>query len=264
MTPWMVLVGLAVAVVAVLLAMLRARTRQVAILRRALERTGADLEHLEREFSKFAPDAVVEHLSAGKRKIEPDRREVTVMFADLVSFTRLSEQLDPAVMVPILNEYFARMSRAIREHHGRVTRIMGDGIMALFGALETNSWQAADAVRAALAMRRELEELNEQLLARGLPRLGFGVGLNHGSVIAAVVGSDEMMEFTVMGDVVNVAARVEALTRTHGVDILVTASVRQRLDDRFRLRGMPPATVKGKSAPIETFAVEGFDDRPFS
>lgn len=260
MTAWIVLTGLATAGAAALLLMLRAQRRESQQLERALQRTTGDLEHLERAFSKFAPESVVERLSRGEREIEPERRDVTVMFADLVGFTRLSEQLDPAVMVPILNDYFARMSRVIREHHGRVSRIMGDGIMALFGALDANTWQAADAVRAALDMRAELEQLNADLVARDLPPLGFGIGLHHGSVIAAVVGSDEMMEFTVMGDVVNVAARVEALTRTHGVDILVTEAVRAKLDERFRLETMPPAAVKGKSEPIVTYAVSSVAD----
>jgi adenylate cyclase len=260
MTAWMFLAGLSLVLAAALVVVLRARSRERQALQGALERRSAELEHLERAFSRFAPDEVVERLSQGVTQIEPERREVTVMFADLVGFTRMSEQVDPAIMVPVLNEYFARMSRVIRDHHGRVSRIMGDGIMALFGALDANTWQASDADRAALHMREELERFNEDLAARDFPRLEVGIGLHHGPVVAAVVGSDEMMEFTVMGDAVNVAARVEALTRTHGVDILVTEAVRAKLDPRFAVRAMAPATVKGKSEPIITFAVDGVAD----
>lgn len=228
-------------------------------LEQALARAADDLEHLETAFSRFAPQGVVERLTEGAVEIPPSRREVTVMFADIAGFTGLSEQLDPAVMVPVLNDYFRRMSRVIREHHGHVSRIMGDGLMALFGALDKNTWQAADAVRAALAMREELARYNEELAAKSLPRLRFGIGVHRGEVVAAVIGSDDMMEFTVLGDSVNVAARVESLTRHHGVDILVTGSVREKLDERFRLRELPPTEVKGKSEPIATWAVERFD-----
>lgn len=237
------------------LALTLRRTRR---LEGALARASDDLEHLELAFSKFAPEGVVELLAQGTRDIPPQRKDVTVMFADLVGFTPLSEKVDPGVLVPILNDYFRRMSRVIREHHGIVSRIMGDGLMALFGALEHNAWHSADAVRAALAMREELASLNQDIARRSLLPLGFGVGLNRGDALAAVVGSNEMMEFTVMGDAVNLAARVEGLTRHHDVDILITDAVRARLDDRFQLRELPPAAVKGKAEPVTTWAVIGF------
>jgi len=151
------------------------------------------------------------------------------------------------------------MNGALVAHHGHLSRLMGDGLMALFGALEKNPWQTADAVKAALAMRDALAAYNRQLEARGLARLEFGVGIHTGDVVAGVMGSDRFMEFTVIGDPVNVAARVEALTRVHSVDILVTEAVQQTLDPRFVVRPMPPVTVKGKSEPIATFAVDAFD-----
>jgi adenylate cyclase len=257
MTPWLTLGAALAAGLGLALALARAR-RRIRALDRAVGRASEDLERLERAFGRFAPEDVVEKLGQGAKEIAPERREVTIMFADLVGFTPLSEQVDPAALVPVLNDYFRRMSRVIREHHGHVSRIMGDGLMALFGALVPNTWQSADAVRAALAMRAALEELNLEIEKRALPRLRFGVGLNRGDVVAAVVGSDQLMEFTVMGDAVNLAARVESLTREHGVDILVTDSVRERLDDRFEVRALPPAAVKGKTEPVRTWAVVSF------
>ena len=246
-------------IAALVLAAVLVRARQrVGKLERARTRAGEDLERLERAFGRFAPEDVVEKLGQGAKEIAPERREVTVMFADLVGFTPLSERVDPAELVPVLNDYFRRMSRTIRDHHGHVSRIMGDGLMALFGALVPNTWQSADAARAALAMRAALEELNAEIERKGLPALRFGVGLNRGEVVAAVVGSDQLMEFTVLGDAVNMAARVEALTRTHAVDILVTEAVRARLDERFELRELPPAEVKGKIEPVRTWAVVSF------
>jgi adenylate cyclase len=258
MTVSWVALGAALGAALVLALVLARSRRRIGKLERAVTRASEDLERLERAFGRFAPEDVVEKLGQGAKEIAPERREVTIMFADLVGFTPMSERVDPAALIPVLNDYFRRMSRVIRDHHGHVSRIMGDGLMALFGALVPNSWQSADAVRAALAMRAALDELNVEIEKRGLPPLRFGVGLNRGEVVAAVVGSDQLMEFTVMGDAVNLAARVEGLTRAQGVDILVTDSVRDRLDDRFEVRELPPTAVKGKSEPIRTWAVVTF------
>ena len=255
-----VTLGAAGAITIVAFAMALRSSRRANTLAAAVSQSRRELEHLERAFARFAPDGVVERIAGGATEIVPVRRVVTVLFADLVGFTRLSEQLDPAVMVTVLNGYFRAMSQAIAEQHGHVSRIMGDGLMALFGAFEDNPWQAADAVRAALGMRAALVAYNAKLAERKLPELALGVGVHCGDVVAGVIGSSEMMEFTVLGDPVNIAARVEALTRTHAVDILVTEDVRRRLDDRFVLRAMPPALVKGKSEPIGTFAVERLDE----
>jgi adenylate cyclase len=158
----------------------------------------------------------------------------------------------------MLNGFFRAMNGALVAHHGHLARLMGDGLMAVFGAMESNQWQTADAVKAALAMREALARYNTELAASGLPPLAFGVGIHTGDVVAGVMGSDRLMEFTVIGDPVNLAARVEQLTRAHGVDILVTSDVKDTLDPRFVLRAMPPAVVKGKTEPVTTYAVESF------
>ena len=229
-------------------------TRHQTALARSVER----LEHIERSFQRFAPLDVVEQIAQGAFATAPTHRRVTVMFADIKGFTPLSERIEPAVMVEMLNGYFRAMNGALVAHHGHLARLMGDGLMAVFGAMEKNQWQTADAVKAALAMRDALARYNLELAARGLPQLSFGVGIHTGDVVAGVMGSDRLMEFTVIGDPVNLAARVEALTRTHGVDILVTSDVQKTLDARFVVRAMPPAMVKGKAEPVETYAVDAF------
>jgi adenylate cyclase len=250
---------LAVVAGVALVAQRRAR-KNCEMVEKGLSQAMHDLRHLERTFALFAPTAVVDKLADGDAKLEPEKRDATVMFADLVGFTRLSEELPAEVMVPVLNGYFTVMNRAIAAHHGAVSRIMGDGLMALFGTIGNNPWHAAEGVRAALAMRGALENYNEELAAKGLPALRFGVGLHRGEVVSAVVGSNELMEFTVIGDPVNVAARVESLTRQHGVDILITEDVRRNLDARFSVKEMPPTRVKGKSEPIGTYAVLCIND----
>jgi len=247
------LVGLAV--LAVHVRRLRAEVdRHQTALARSVER----LEHIERSFQRFAPLDIVEQIAQGSFAAEPSHRRVTVMFADIKGFTPLSERIEPAVMVEMLNGYFRAMNGALVAHHGHLARLMGDGLMALFGAMENNQWQTADAVKAALAMRDALARYNQELASRGLPTLSFGVGIHTGDVVAGVMGSDRLMEFTVIGDPVNIASRVETLTRTHGVDILVTSDVQKTLDARFVVRAMPPAMVKGKAEPVETYAVDAF------
>lgn len=231
--------------------------REAARLHARLDLATAELQRLQLAFTRFAPAAVVERIAGGGAPPTADHKDVTVLFADLVGFTQLGERLAPDVLVSMLNGYFTRMSRVITDHRGHTAKFIGDGLMALFGALEGNPWQADDAVHAALAMRAELERYNADLQAAGLPRLAFGVGIHRGIAVAGVIGSAELMEFTVIGNTVNVAARVEALTREHGVDILVTDAVRRTLDPRFRVREMPAQLVQGLSDPLVTFTVEG-------
>lgn len=255
-------IALAGAVAALAVAALHARRLrgEVDRHRTALARSVERLEHIEQSFQRFAPVDVVEQFAQGGQAVEPSHRNVTIMFADLKGFTPMSERIQPAAMVEMLNGYFRAMNAALVAHHGHLSRLMGDGLMALFGALEHNPWQTADAVKAALAMRAALATYNVELQRRGLAKLEFGVGIHTGDVVAGVMGSNRFMEFTVIGDPVNIAARVEALTRIHQVDILVTEEVMKTLDPRFVSRAMPPAAVKGKAEPIATFAIESFDD----
>ena len=255
---WLVL---GAALVGLALLLLRTR-RTVVALRQRLEASANELEMLQRAFSRFAPAEVVEDIIAEGRSRRSEKKEVTVLFADLKGFTPLAERLDPALLVQVLNGYFERMSRAIDGHRGHVAKFIGDGILALFGALESNPWQTNDAVHAALAMRAALAEYNATLTADGVPALAMGIGIHRGPVVAGVIGSAELMEYGVIGSTVNVASRVERLTRTHGVDVLVTDAVRERLDRRFHLRAMPAAEVRGLPGALTTFAVEGVEEPP--
>jgi class 3 adenylate cyclase len=257
-SPWLFLPGASLALAAALAAFIvtafRLRKERNA-LRMRVEQGSRELERLQKSFSRFAPSVLVDRIVDKGMEESGERREVTVMFVDIRGFTRLSENLDPSIVIEMLNGYFSRMSVVIREHHGHVTRVMGDGIMSVFGALEPNPWHAQDAVEAAIDMRRALAEYNEVMKARAVPALGFGIGIHCGTVVTGLVGSDELLEFTVMGDAVNVASRVEALTRELGVDILVTQEVRSRLSNHFALLPMPPSPIRGKTEPILTWTI---------
>ncbi len=156
----------------------------------------------------------------------------------------------------LLNGYFQRAADAITGNRGHVSTFLGDGILAYFGALEPNPWQCNDAARAALAMRDAMRAYSSELEREGLPRLAVCIGIHRGPGLAGLIGSRDRMEYSVVGRTVNLAARVQALTRAHDVDILLTDSVREQLDPRFVLKAMPAMPVKGIAEPVVTYALE--------
>ena len=255
-----VMVGAALALVALLAAALYRLWRRNESLQAQLEAAAADLQHLQQACSRLAPAGVVHRLVADgvTPGAEPaaERKVVTALFADLVGYTALSERLEPPALARVLNGYFQRMSDAIHEHRGHVSTFIGDGILAYFGAIHPNPWQCDDAVRAALAMREAIREYNVELTREGLPPLAVGIGIHRGPGLAGLVGSRDRMEYAFVGRTVNVAARVQALTRTHQVDILVTDALRAELDTRFVLTPMPAEVVKGIEQPVITYAVQ--------
>ena len=186
-----------------------------------------------------------------------EEREVTVLFADLRGFTPLSEGLTPPELVTLLNRYLDRMSAAIEEAGGVIDKYIGDEIMALFGAPVAAPDSADRAVRAALAMRAALAGLNRELAAEGRPPLAFGVGINTARVVAGNIGSHRRLNYSVIGDGVNLAARLQTLTRREelAADILISDFTRAALLAPVPLRDLGETTVKGRSAPVRVHAV---------
>lgn len=251
-----IVLSILVLCVLILFLLLVKKTQQFKELEKLLEHTKEKLETLQVNFGQFAPQEVIEQLTDAEGRYKPSMRTVTVLFADLKGFTRMCDELDPPIVVSILNGYFRSMSLAISQNHGQVTELMGDGILALFGALVTNPWHVQDAVNGAIAMREALEKYNEELRSKSLPELSFGIGIHQGEVLAGVMGNFELSKFAVVGDTINVASRVESLTRIHNVDLLITEVVKNKLDDRYVLHEMKPQNVKGKEKPIVTYFVE--------
>lgn len=243
--------SVATAALAVVLALLAAalwRERQRrAGLQRQLDAAADELQRLQTACARLAPAGVVNRLVAdglqAGAELPAERKVVTALFADLVGYTAMSERLEPAALARIVNGYFQRMSDAIHENGGHVSTFLGDGILAYFGALRPNPWQCADAVRAALAMREAMNEYNAELAREGIGTLALGIGIHRGPGLAGMVGSRERMEYGFVGRTVNLAARVQTLTRSHGVDILITEAVRSELDPSFELVAMPPEQV---------------------
>lgn len=188
-----------------------------------------------------------------------EEREVTILFSDIRNFTSLSEGVTPQLMVELLNDYFTRMSAIVEKHGGVVDKYVGDAVMALFGAPVTNLDDADRAMRAALEMTTALEELNRSWQARGRPRLEIGIGLNTGTVVAGNMGSERRLNYTVIGDGVNVAARLEELTKhaDYNATIIVSASTLAKAKEKYETRALGRVTVKGRQGETEIFALVG-------
>ena len=230
------------------------------VLRARVESSAAELQRLQQSCALLAPAGVVERLFSDGPESIAEHKVFTAMFTDLVGYTALSGRLDPKTLQGVLNGYFQLVSDSVVEHRGRVGTFLGDGILIFFGALEPNPWQCNDAVHAALAIRQALVRYNAELERAGLPRIAIGVGIHRGPGLAGLIGSRDRREYTVVGPTLNLAARVQALTREHGSDILLTEAVREQLDPRFELAPMRAVPVKGIAEPVVTYAVLGVGD----
>ncbi|MFI5356665.1 MAG: adenylate/guanylate cyclase domain-containing protein [Opitutales bacterium] len=188
-----------------------------------------------------------------------EEREVTILFADLRGFTPLSEGLPPRDLIGLLNRYLDRMSGEIERHGGVIDKFIGDAIMAVFGAPVAQDDAADRALRSALAMESALVDLNAELQAEGRPALAIGIGINTARVVAGNIGSHRRLNYSVIGDGVNVASRLQALTRTpeYHTNLLVSATTLAATRERFRTRALGEVTVKGRREAVTLFAVDG-------
>ncbi len=214
---------------------------------------------LERYVSKNLVKEVLENPDSYYSSLRGVRVPATVLFSDLIGFTTLSEKADPEALVSQLNEYLSRMTSVVFSNGGTLDKFIGDAIMAVWGNVRSfgMAQDAKNCARAALAMRRELKKLNQKWREEGRMGLGMGIGINQGEVVVGNIGSHERMDPTVIGDSVNLASRLEGLTRIYGVDILVGASAAELTRDEVHLRSIARVQVKGKSKPVDVFTFIG-------
>src|SRR6201997_4834656 len=219
---------------------------------------------LERYVSKNLVAEILENPDSYYSSLRGVRVPVTILFSDLIGFTTLAEKADPEALVAQLNEYLSRMTTVIFSNGGTLDKFIGDAIMAVWGNVRSlgMAQDAKNCARAALGMRRELRQLNDKWRGEGRMGLGMAIGINQGEVIVGNVGSQERMDPTVIGDAVNLASRLESLTRVYGLDILVGASAAELVRDEIYLRSVARVQVKGKIEPADVFTfVGGRDER---
>jgi adenylate cyclase len=214
-------------------------------------------DKLRSTFGKYMTATVMEHLLAGKVALGGESLKVTVLFTDIRSFTTISERMDPQQLVALLNEYFTEMVGIVMQEDGAVDKYIGDAIMAVFGAPVPKPVDAVNAVRAAVRMRGALANLNHRLEARGVPALRTGIGIHTGDVVAGNIGSEKRMEYTVIGDAVNVAARLETSTKDLGANILISDDTFELTKDVVDARRIGEITVKGRRQPVLMYEVTG-------
>jgi adenylate cyclase len=220
---------------------------------------------LERYVSKNLVKEILDNPESFYNTLKGVRKPATMLFSDIVGFTTLTEHADPEKLVVQLNEYLTRMVAVVFEKEGTLDKFIGDAVMAVWGnarsaGLENDAKMAAGA---ALGMRHELKLLNERWKKEGSPPLGIGIGINQGEVLVGNIGSSERADLTVIGDAVNLASRLEGLTRTYGVDILLGANATELVRDAFYVRSVARVQVKGKTKPVEISALLGARDEPF-
>ncbi len=205
-------------------------------------------------FGQYIPPELVDEMAKdpARYSLRGESRVMTVLFSDIVSFTSFSEKLEAAQLAEMLNMYLSAMTRIVQEGRGTIDKYIGDAVMAFWGAPMSDERHARDAVLVALAMQKGLVELNPRLEAKGWPPVKIGVGVNTGRMSVGNMGSEFRMAYTVMADAVNLASRLEALTRQYGVGVLVGETTRADCPDlSFQL--IDHVRVKGKEVPVAVY-----------
>jgi class 3 adenylate cyclase len=240
---------------------------EVGELTRTFNAMGDSLEQKERiqlAFGRYVNDYVLTQLLQGPEdeQLTGIQREVTILFADIRRFTRLSEGMKAPAVVSLLNDVFQLVSDRILEQGGTIDKFIGDSVMAYFGAPVPHEDHAQRAVRAALDIERAVRDRNRRLgaLGDGGARVEIGVGIHMGAVVLGNIGSDRRTDFTVIGDPVNVAHRLEKLARPG--EILVSEAVQRRVKTIARLRFEGERQLSGREEPVHVYSIEVDDDTP--
>lgn len=234
---------------------------EVGELARAFDEMTAGLKERDKiktMFNKFHGSSITENLLRESRvNLGGTNRLVTVFFSDIRDFTHISEKHTPEQVVKMLNEYFETMVEIINRHGGIVDKFIGDAIMAVWGAPKSSPTDAQAAAAACLEMRQALNLLNERRIARNEHPLKIGMALHTGHAISGTIGSEERMEYTVIGDTVNQSSRIEAATKVFGTDLLISEATAEAVKDQFLLEKAGTAGVKGKQKPLTLYKVNG-------
>ena len=213
-------------------------------------------KRMKSTMTRYMDPELADKLLAGGENINQGRSSiVTVLFADIRNFTSLTERLGPQGTVKLLNEYFEIMVECIQQEGGMLDKFIGDALMAGFGTLVTHDDDEDRAVRAAIQMIRELDRFNQARLQRGEVPVEIGIGVNTDRVVAGPIGSAKRQDYTIIGDGVNLAARLESACKQYHTRILISEFTLRKLHARYRLREVDRVVVKGKSEPVAVYEI---------
>ena len=197
-------------------------------------------------FSRYVSSNLVDELLNSEIKLGGEKKEITILFSDIRGFTSMSEKMQPEEVVGILNEYLTEMTDTIFKNNGTLDKFIGDAVMGLFGTPAYYPDHALRAVKTAFMMKGKLNELNERWKSQGRHTLRIGIGINTGDVIAGNMGSLKRMEYTVIGDAVNLASRLESLNKDLGTEIIISSSTYEQVKDHVKVKKFTDIKVKGK------------------
>ena len=213
-------------------------------------------EHLQETFGRHVGQEAAKQILAQGESLVGKKQTITVMFADVRDFTSYSSEQAPEKVVSALNVFFREAVEKVEAHGGMVNKFLGDGFMAFFGIGAPQENHALQAVQAAQALLCCLEDSPEKLARAGWEGMQIGIGLNTGPAIVGSIGSPKRQEYTAIGDTVNVASRVEALTKKVGAQLIITEATRSKLPEGFYLTQLEPQNVRGKEEPLQIYSVD--------
>lgn len=225
---------------------------------RQLHEKVQEQERVLKLFQRYVPEHVVREVIDAKTEdaiFEGESRIVSVLFSDIRNFTRLSAQMQPSDVVRLLNDYFTVMTESVRNHKGSVNKFLGDGLLATFGAPLSYIDNQENAVLCALDMVTKLETINSLYRDKLQTQLEIGIGINTGEVVAGNIGSRDKVEYTVIGDTVNMASRIESITKSYSNCILISEGTYSAVKDLVNVKEWKPKKVKGKEDKIKVYQV---------
>ncbi|WDT80677.1 MAG: HAMP domain-containing protein [Candidatus Manganitrophus sp.] len=225
-----------------------------------MSRNLREKELIKRAFTQYVSENILESFLQNPKTLQlgGTRTEATILFTDVRNFTALAEQLEPSEVVHILNDYFAAVVEVVQKYEGTLDKFMGDAVMAVFGTPVRHENDEERAVRAAIEMNERFQLLKQKWIREGYPEIEIGIGINTGEVIAGNVGTLQRLAYTVIGNSVNMAARIEKLNKRYHTQILISASTYKRLESILDAIPLPPTRVRGKSEEIQVYVVVGF------
>jgi len=215
----------------------------------------ADRKRIRDTFGRYTTPEIRDHILSGDIPVDGELRTATLLFSDLRGFTAYVEENPPQEVIRSMRAYFTAMQKTIRQHNGLVLQYVGDEIEAVFGVPIEQPGHADRAVRAAMEMRKSLDKLNDQRAGQGKPPLRHGIGICTGQVLAGITGSENRQSYTLIGSTVNLASRIEELTKTVGCDILISQETKAGLTHAFPLQEEKPQAVKGYSKPVKVYTL---------